>query len=90
MFQLSQEEWSSLRSQFATLKAGRGQHRKYLPQAFTEHGAIMAATILNSSRATELIAVKRHLADQVQASDGFCTQNLPPVISMQVPVMKDA
>jgi hypothetical protein len=43
-----------IRSQFATLKIGRGQHRKYLPYAFTEHGAIMAATILNSPRATEV------------------------------------
>ena len=54
MFQLAQEEWDSLRSQFATLKTARGQHRKYLPYAFTEHGAIMAATILNSPRATEV------------------------------------
>ena len=54
MFRLSAEEWDSLRSQFATLKTGRGQHRKYLPLAFTEHGAIMAATILNSPRATEV------------------------------------
>lgn len=54
MFQLSEEEYASLRSQAATLKSGRGQHRKYLPYAFTEHGAIMAATILNSPRATEV------------------------------------
>ena len=54
MFQLSAEEWAALRSQFATLKPGRGLHRKYLPYAFTEHGAIMAATILNSPRATEV------------------------------------
>jgi hypothetical protein len=54
MFRLSAEEWVSLRSQFATLKTGRGQHRKYLPLAFTEHGAIMAATILNCPRATEV------------------------------------
>ena len=54
MFQLTEEEWAALRSQFATLKIGRGQHRKYLPYAFTEHGAIMAATILNSPRATEV------------------------------------
>jgi hypothetical protein len=53
-FRLSAEEWDSLRSQFATLETGRGQHRKYLPLAFTEHGAIMAATILNSARATEV------------------------------------
>ena len=54
MFQLTEEEWESLRSQIATLKLGRGQHRKYMPYAFTEHGAIMAATILNSPRATEV------------------------------------
>jgi hypothetical protein len=54
MFRLSAQEWNSLRSQFATLERGRGQHRKYLPLAFTEHGAIMAATILNSHRATEV------------------------------------
>lgn len=56
MFQLSGEEWAALRSQFATLNAqgGRGQHRKYLPHAFTEHGAIMAANLLTSPRAVEV------------------------------------
>ena len=44
----------SLRSQIATLDGGRGQHRKYLPYAFTEHGAIMAAMVLNSARAVEM------------------------------------
>jgi hypothetical protein len=54
MFQLTAQEAAALRSQFATLKRGRGQHRKYLPYAFTEHGAIMAATTLNSPRAVEM------------------------------------
>jgi len=54
MFQLTDKEAEILRSQFATLKAGRGQHRKYLPYVFTEHGAIMAATVLNSQRAVEM------------------------------------
>ena len=54
MLQLTAEEAESLRSQFATLKTGRGQHRKYLPYAFTEHGAIMAATVLNSPRAVQV------------------------------------
>lgn len=53
-FQLTENEAESLRSQFATLKNGRGQHRKYLPFAFTEHGALMAAVILNSARAVEM------------------------------------
>jgi hypothetical protein len=54
MFMLEAEEWESLRSQIATLKPGRGQHRKYLPYAFTEHGAIMAATVLNSPQAVDV------------------------------------
>jgi phage regulator Rha-like protein len=51
MFQLTSQEWESLRSQFATLK--RGEHRKYLPCAFTEHGALMLANVLNSERAAQ-------------------------------------
>lgn len=57
MFQLTAEEWTALRSQSATLNAapgGRGRHRKYLPYAFTEHGAIMAANLLSSPRAIEV------------------------------------
>ncbi len=54
MFQLTAQEAATLRSQFATLKSGRGQHRKYLPYAFTEHGAIMAPSVLNSPRAVEI------------------------------------
>jgi hypothetical protein len=54
MFQLTADESDSLRSQIATLKTGRGQHRKYLPYVFTEHGAIMAAMVLNSARAVEV------------------------------------
>jgi hypothetical protein len=52
MFRLTKNEWHSLRSQFATLK--RGQHRKYMPHVFTEHGAIMAATVLNSPQAIKM------------------------------------
>ena len=37
-----------------TLDVGRGRYRKYAPLAFTEHGAIMAATILNSARAIQM------------------------------------
>lgn len=54
MFPLTVGEWNSLRSQIATLNTGRGQHRKYLPYVFTEHGAIMAATLLNSPRAVQV------------------------------------
>ena len=54
MFQLTAAEANPLRSQFANLKLGRGQHRKYLPYVFTEHGAIRAANVLNSPRAVEM------------------------------------
>jgi hypothetical protein len=53
-FQLTAREFGSLRLQIVTLNAGRGQHRKYMPTAFTEHGAIMAANILRSKRAIEM------------------------------------
>lgn len=51
---MTEIDTESLRSQIVTLKTGRGQHRKYPPLAFTEHGAIMAATILNSPRAVDM------------------------------------
>lgn len=54
MFQLTREEAESLRSQFAILKGGRGSHVKFLPYAFTEHGAIQAANVLNSPRAVTM------------------------------------
>lgn len=54
MVKLSDEEFAALRLQSATSKVGRGQQRKCLPYAFTEHGAIMASMVLNSPRATAL------------------------------------
>ncbi len=48
MFQLSLEEVQNLRSQFVTSSYGG---RRYLPYAFTEHGALMAANVLNSPQA---------------------------------------
>ncbi len=53
MFQITTREFAALRLQFATSKQGRGGRRS-LPYAFTEHGAIMAATVLNSQRAVEM------------------------------------
>lgn len=53
IFDLSTEEWNSLKSKFSTLKSGRGQHTKYTPKAFTEKGLYMLATILKSAKATE-------------------------------------
>lgn len=53
MFQLTEDEFADLRSQIATSNTEHGG-RRYLPYVFTEHGAIMAATILNSPRAVEM------------------------------------
>ena len=50
MFQLSKEEYSSLKSQFVTSKAARGGKQK-LPLVFTENGLAMLSGILNSERA---------------------------------------
>jgi hypothetical protein len=53
MFQLKTREFAALRLQFATSRNGHGG-RRFLPYVFTEHGAIMAATVLNSDRAVEM------------------------------------
>ena len=53
LFRLTRSEYSNLRSQFVTSSSDHGG-RRYLPHAFTEHGAIMAATVLNSKRAIEM------------------------------------
>ena len=54
-FQLKEEEYKSLRCQFVTLeKNKRGQHRKYMPYAFTEHGITMLAGLLNSDIAVDI------------------------------------
>jgi len=49
MFELTPEEYHSLRSQYGTLK--QGEHAKYLPMAFTEQGVAMLSGVLNSKRA---------------------------------------
>ena len=73
MFQLTKEEFEGLRFQIATsknndslrlqnetLKKSRGQHSKYLPYAFTEHGVAMISGILNSDKAINMnIAIMR-------------------------------
>lgn len=73
MFQLTKEEWESLRFQIETiesddalrlqnetLKKGRGRHPKYLPYAFTEQGVAMISGILNSDKAIAMnIAIMR-------------------------------
>ena len=82
IFQLTEKENAVLRSQIATSKKSRGG-RRYAPHAFTEHGAIMAATVLNSKRAVqmsvfvvrafvplrELLATNRQLAAKISELD---------------------
>jgi phage regulator Rha-like protein len=53
VFQLTAKEHELLRSQIVTSNKTRGG-RRYTPYAFTEHGAIMAATVLNSERAVQM------------------------------------
>jgi hypothetical protein len=53
MFRLSAAEFEDLKSHFATSSAGWGGRRS-LPYAFTEHGAIMAASVLNTTKAIEV------------------------------------
>ena len=62
MFELSQQEYEILRSQFGTLK--RGEHAKYLPFAFTEQGVAMLSGILNSPRAidTNIVIMRTFVA----------------------------
>ena len=51
MFQLTNEELEDLRSQFATAKLSKARTNPY---AFTEHGALMSAHVLNSPKAVEV------------------------------------
>ena len=53
MFQISSHEWNNLKYQIGTSSSGHGGRRR-LPYAFTEHGAIMAANVLNSARAVQM------------------------------------
>ena len=52
MFELTDNEQKSLRSQIVTLK--KGQHSKYLSFAFTEQGVAMLSSVLNSDRAIQV------------------------------------
>jgi phage regulator Rha-like protein len=53
LFRLTRQEFANLRCQFGTSSSRHGG-RRFLPYAFTEHGAIMVATVLNSSQAVQM------------------------------------
>lgn len=67
-FQLTKEEWESLRFHFGTSKKGRGG-RRYPPIVFTEHGAVMAANIIKSKNAiqtsVDIVRAFIHLRQQL-------------------------
>lgn len=54
MFQLTKEEWDSLRFQIGILETGRGKYPKYLPHAFTQEGVAMLSGVLHSDIAIDV------------------------------------
>ncbi len=74
VFSLTADEHAALRSQDATSKASGRGGRRHLPYAFTEHGAVMAASVLNSRWAIEMsvqvvrafVRMRRLLANHAQ------------------------
>lgn len=68
MFQLTTEEWADLKSQSVTSKTGSGG-RRTLPYVFTEHGVLMSANVLNSTKAInvsiQVVRVFTRLRDMV-------------------------
>lgn len=95
MFQLSEEEAKSLRSQFATSNERRGG-RRYLPYVFTEHGAVMLASVLNSPIAIQasiqvveafvklrsILAAHKELARRLEALEKQTKQNFEVVFKL--------
>ena len=89
MFQISSREWENLKYQIGTSSSGHGGRRRP-PYAFTEHGTIMAANVLNSARAVQmsvfvvraflkmrsLLGDKRELARQLAALEKELKQRL--------------
>ena len=77
MFQLTLDEWKTLRSQTVTLKK-RGQHSKYPPYAFTEQGVAMLSSVLKSKQAIQVnIAIMRAFVQMrkfLQSQDGLAAQ----------------
>ena len=95
MFQLTRQEARNLRLQFATSSYKYGG-RRYLPYAFTEHGAIMAASVLNSPQAVkvsvyvvrafvklrEMLATHRELAQKLDELERKLQKHDRQIISL--------
>jgi hypothetical protein len=78
MFELTKQEYDSLRCNFGTLESkGRGQHLKYLPFAFSEQGVAQLSSVLNSPYAIDVnikiirafVAVRNYLMHHASASE---------------------
>jgi phage regulator Rha-like protein len=87
MFQLTSEEHNSLRFQIGTLNNTRGQHRKYLPFAFTEQGVSMLSAVLRSETAVQVsiqimnafVAMRRFIASNAQVFQRIVTLEVKQV-----------
>ena len=77
MFQLTAEEWESLRFQSGASNPGRGG-RRYLPYAFTEHGVLTLSSVLSSERDVQMnIAIVRafvKLRELLATNKGFAVR----------------
>jgi hypothetical protein len=70
MFRLTWDEAKSLRSQIVTLK--QGEHFKYPPNAFTEHGILMLSSVLRSERAVQVnIQIMRTFSKMREMMQGY-------------------
>jgi len=81
MFRLTGAEVAGLTSQFAISKKGRGG-RRTLPYAFTEHGAIMAANVLNSPRAAALLPATLAASPPTRAAPARACSQRPTGVQM--------
>jgi ORF6N domain len=99
MFQLTSKEHAALRSQIAASNKSRSG-RRYSPHAFTEHGAIMAATVLNSKRAVhmsvfvvrafvrlrEMLATNRRIAGKINELESRLDTNDSVILDLVVAI----
>ena len=71
MFELTPEEYTSIRCQNGSLKTGRGEHSKYLPYAFTASGIAMLSSVLTSETAAlaNIRTMRAFVTMQKQISD---------------------
>jgi phage regulator Rha-like protein len=90
-FQLTAEEYSSLRFQNGTLKEGRGQHRKYTPYVFTEQGVAMLASVLKTKVAAEIsvrimrafVAMKKYISKDLIENDTVLVNHEKRILKLE-------